>query len=43
MNNKSNINVIYPKINYFAIYDGHGGDKCSNFLQEKLDYFLFRN
>lgn len=43
MNNKSNINVIYPKINYFAIYDGHGGDKCSNFLQEKLDYLLFNS
>ena len=43
MNNKSNVNVKYPKINYFAIYDGHGGDKCSNFLQEKLDYLLFNS
>jgi serine/threonine protein phosphatase PrpC len=39
----SNGNIINPNISYFAIYDGHGGDKCSNFLQEKLDSFLFNS
>ena len=36
-------NVINPNISYFGIYDGHGGNKCSEFLQEKLDSFLFNS
>ena len=36
-------NVMHPKISYFGIYDGHGGNKCSNFLQEKLHQFLFNS
>ena len=35
--------LIIPKISYFAIYDGHGGNKCSIFLQEKLDSLLFKS
>ena len=32
---------IWPKLSYFAIFDGHGGDKCSSFLKEHfLDYLL---
>ena len=38
-----NGNIISPKISYFAIYDGHGGNKCSLFLQEKLDSLLFNS
>jgi serine/threonine protein phosphatase PrpC len=34
-------NIIYPKISFFGLYDGHGGNKCSNFLQENFDSFLF--
>ena len=34
---------VNPKISYFAIYDGHGGNQCSNFLQEKLHSFLFNS
>jgi serine/threonine protein phosphatase PrpC len=41
--NDFNGNIIYPNISYFAIYDGHGGSKCSNFLQEKLDSLLFNS
>jgi serine/threonine protein phosphatase PrpC len=33
----------HPNISYFAIYDGHGGNKCSSFLQEKLDSLLFNS
>lgn len=33
--------IINPKICYFAIYDGHGGDKCSKFLQENLHNYIF--
>ena len=38
-----NGNIIIPKISYFGIYDGHGGSKCSIFLQEKLDSLLFNS
>ena len=33
--------ILDPKINYFAIYDGHGGKKCSSFLQENLHKYIF--
>ena len=33
--------IINPKICYFAIYDGHSGDKCSKFLQENLHNYIF--
>ena len=36
-------NIMHPHISYFGIYDGHGGNKCSNFLQEKLHTFLFNS
>ena len=31
----------WPKISYFSIFDGHGGDKCSIFLMDNLlDYII---
>ena len=33
--------TINPQISYFAIYDGHGGNKCCNFLQENLHNYIF--
>ena len=38
---KKNGEIINPNISYFAIYDGHGGNGCSNYLQENLHNFLF--
>ena len=37
----TNGKIINPNISYFAIYDGHGGNGCSNYLQENLHNFLF--
>jgi protein phosphatase 2C family protein 2/3 len=37
----SNGVVINPNISYFAIYDGHAGNNCSNFLQENLHEYIF--
>ena len=37
----SNNSLINPNISYFAIYDGHAGNSCSNFLQENLHQYLF--
>ena len=38
-----NGDIINPKISYFGIYDGHGGNKCSDFLQQKFDLFLLNS
>ena len=38
---KKNGEMIDPQIFYFAIYDGHGGEKCCNFLQENLHNYIF--
>ena len=39
VNNKK----ISPHISYFGIFDGHGGEGCSNFLKDKLDSFIFNS
>ena len=38
-----NNQIISPNISYFGIFDGHGGDKCSKFLKNNLDKFLFNS
>jgi hypothetical protein len=40
---KENNNKMSPHISYFAIFDGHGGDACSNFLKDNLDSFIFNS
>ena len=30
----------WPNINYFAIFDGHAGNKCSEYLKNNLEEFL---
>lgn len=32
--------IDWPKCSYFAIYDGHGGSECSDFLKEKLHLII---
>ena len=32
-----------PHISYFGVFDGHGGDACSNFLKDNLDSFIFNS
>ena len=34
---------ISPRISYFGVFDGHGGNGCSNFLRDNLDTFLFKS
>ncbi len=28
--------VDWPECSFFAIYDGHGGEKCAEFLRDNL-------
>jgi len=30
------ISKEWPKCSYFAIYDGHGGSNCADFLKDNL-------
>jgi protein phosphatase 2C family protein 2/3 len=41
--NVANGSMIFPCISYFGLYDGHGGSKCSAFVQEKLHTFLLES
>ena len=34
---------IWPKMSYFAIFDGHGGDKCSIFLKDNLLNYIMED
>ena len=33
----------WPKISYFAIFDGHGGEECSEFLKNNYMNYLIEN
>ena len=33
----------WPKISYFAIFDGHGGEECSEFLKNNFLNCLVEN
>ena len=40
--NKTSAN-IWPKISYFALFDGHSGDRCSTFLRNNLLSFIIED
>lgn len=40
VNRKSPENEEWPKCSFFAIYDGHGGSACSDFLKEHLHHII---
>ncbi len=33
----------WPKCQYFAIYDGHGGSGCADFLRDNLHNYVIRH
>lgn len=33
----------WPNCSFFAIYDGHGGNKCCDFLRDKLQDYIIKN
>jgi hypothetical protein len=36
-------NVSLPKVSFFAIYDGHAGNKCCEFLKSNLHNYIFES
>ena len=44
MNKPKNYNKkIWPKISFFGIYDGHGGEGCSEYLRDNLHKLICNN
>lgn len=33
--------IEWPSCSYFAIYDGHGGSKCAEFLRDNLHHYVY--
>lgn len=34
---------VWPKCSYFAIFDGHGGDSCADYLRDHLHHMIVKN
>ena len=34
---------VWPVCSFFAVYDGHGGQACANFLRDHLHKFVINN
>ena len=43
MNKPKNFLKKWPKISFFGIYDGHGGEGCSEFLRDNLHKYICEN
>lgn len=37
------VSNYWPRIDYFAVFDGHGGDKCSEYLKANLLSFIIND
>ncbi|KAL4463283.1 hypothetical protein ABPG74_007284 [Tetrahymena malaccensis] len=33
----------WPNVSFFAVYDGHGGSSCAEFLRDNLHYYIIRD
>ena len=42
-NNKNKEKIIWPKASYFSVFDGHGGNKCAEFLRDNLLKLICEN
>ena len=43
MNKPKDFNKKWPKISFFGIYDGHGGEGCSEYLRDNLHKLICDN
>ena len=39
---KPNFKGKWPKCSYFAVFDGHGGSLCSDFLKDNMHKFVIQ-
>lgn len=30
----------WPNVSFFAVYDGHGGSSCAEYLRDNLHYYV---
>lgn len=37
---KSFVGKTWPKVSFFGMYDGHGGERCADFLKDNLHSFI---
>ena len=37
---KPNFKGRWPRCSYFGVFDGHGGNKCSDFLKENMHKYV---
>jgi serine/threonine protein phosphatase PrpC len=37
---KSNIDIEWPQICFFGVFDGHGGSACADYLRDNLHNFV---
>ncbi|EAR88919.2 protein phosphatase 2c (macronuclear) [Tetrahymena thermophila SB210] len=35
--------LVWPNVSFFAVYDGHGGSSCAEFLRDNLHYYIIRD
>ena len=40
---KSFVGKTWPKVSFFGLYDGHGGEKCADFLKDNLHSFIIND
>ncbi len=33
----------WPKCSFFAVYDGHGGPTCADFLRDNLHHYIIKH
>lgn len=38
--NSNNPNERWPLCHIFCVFDGHGGERCANFLQERIHHYV---
>ena len=34
---------VWPKCSFFGVYDGHGGERCSDYLRDHLHQLVIRD
>jgi protein phosphatase 2C family protein 2/3 len=41
--NKAHLDIAWPQICFFGVFDGHGGSVCADFLRDNLHNFVIQN